>query len=324
LVAMSGISSITQGVSDQVANASERVLDAIKQASAKVGVDFSYLLNKAEQESGLDPNAKSASSSATGLFQFIDQTWLRMVKTYGAKFGLASAADSISIGSDGVARVTDAQTKQNILALRKDPSLSADMAAELTNENKEKLQCEVGGKVGSTELYLAHFLGAGGATAFLNTMKANPNAKAADVLPEAADANSSVFFDKAGNPRSLSEVYNHFAQKFEKNCGTTATASAATSSAKTSSASSTKLSAATYSLASALSSGMTSGSTAASASGLGGFSSFHPDSALSSPLAAMIFAQSNEDEATAYKSLNAYSSDDQDKKRSNSLFAFSA
>jgi hypothetical protein len=205
----------SQGLASQVFGMPQRVTQAIKQASAHAGVDFAYLMNNATQESGLNPTAKAKTSTATGLFQFVEQTWLRMVKTYGDKYGLGDAAERITIGADGVARVKDTQAKQAILALRKDPQASASMAAELTNENKEALECKTGVKAGSTELYLAHFLGASGAAEFINAMHANPNAKAATVLPEAASANSSVFYGKGGQPRTLAQVYDRFAQKFE-------------------------------------------------------------------------------------------------------------
>lgn len=211
------INSIANGerLINQAVNALDRVKQSIKTASTKVGVDFSYLLNKATQESSLDPTAKAKTSSATGLFQFIDQTWLRMVKQHGEKYGLGELADKISIGSDGVARVADKSSKQEILNLRKDPTLSACMAAELTKANCDSLKSEVGGKIGSTELYLAHFLGAGGAADFLQAYRNNPQGKAADVLPTAAGANQNVFYDKSGEPRSLASIYQMFARKFE-------------------------------------------------------------------------------------------------------------
>jgi len=202
-----------------------RIADAIRTAAAKTGVDFSYLLNKASQESGFDPNAKATTSSATGLFQFTSQTWLRTVKEHGADYGLSDYADHIQVDSNGVAKVSNPAWKQTILGLRKDPQISAEMAGELDKENLASLKSNVGGKIGATDLYLAHFLGAGGAADFLNKMKANPSAKAADVLPEAAAANPSVFYSD-GQPRSLSQIYSHFAQKFDGKGSATMVASA--------------------------------------------------------------------------------------------------
>ncbi|MFA6280358.1 MAG: transglycosylase SLT domain-containing protein [Bdellovibrionales bacterium] len=194
-----------------------RVVAAIKAASAKSGVDFAYLLNKASQESDLNPTAKAGSSSATGLYQFIDQTWLKTVKASGDKYGLGDIAAKITVGADGTARVANAADKKAILALRTNPEVAANMAAELANINKEALEKKVGGKIGSTEMYMAHFLGSGGASTFLNAMKENPSASAADLLPQAAAANRSVFYDsETGKPRSVSQIYAKFAAKFDK------------------------------------------------------------------------------------------------------------
>ena len=54
------------------------------------------------------------------------------------------------------------------------------------------------------------------ALAILSTRcAATPNVSGASVLPEAAAANPAVFYDKAGQPRSLQQIYQHFAQKFD-------------------------------------------------------------------------------------------------------------
>ncbi len=192
------------------------ILNAIKNAAQRTGVDFSYLVNKASQESGFDPNAKASTSSATGLYQFTKQTWLTMIKKYGDQYGLSKYADHISVDSAGQAHVKDPTWKQAILNLRNDPQASALMAGELDKENSAALQDNVGGKIGSTELYLAHFLGAGGASEFLNNLRSNPKTKAADVLPNAASANNSVFYNADGSAKTLAQVYKHFAQKFDQ------------------------------------------------------------------------------------------------------------
>ena len=296
MVAATGNLSAQNGLMNQTVSASQNVTQAIKQASAQSGVDFAYLLNKASQESGLNPTAKAKGSSATGLFQFVEQTWLHVVKTYGDKYGMSAAASRISVGSDGVARVTDPQAKEAILALRKNPAISADMAAELTNENKAKLESNVGGSIGSTELYLAHFLGASGASDFLNTMRATPNASAASVLPEAASANPSVFYDKSGQPRSLSQIYQHFAQKFSAT--PTVVADAAPITSVTVGASAVDTTAGLDAL------GATSSAYAPSV-----MSTFNTDTTTSSPFAAMVIAQMD------VESLKS-SGDDEQKKKS--------
>lgn len=192
-----------------VAGAGGRIVAAVEKAAASTGVDFAYLMEKAAAESSFDATAKAKTSSATGLYQFIESTWLEMVEKHGAKHGLAREANALASGEAGRAE------RGRILALRNDPALSAAMAAEFTRENRNHLEETVGGNVGNTELYLAHFLGAGGAEKFLKAHSADPNRPAAMLLPEAAAANRAVFFDGAGRMRSLADIYNRFDKRFE-------------------------------------------------------------------------------------------------------------
>lgn len=191
--------------------ASDAVVGAIQAASQRTGVSFDYLMNKAQQESSFNPTAKAGSSSATGLFQFIESTWLSAVKSYGDQFGLGNFAAKIS--DDG--KVSDAATRKQILDLRKDPSIAANMTAAMTKDNASYLETSLGGKIGQNELYLAHFMGLNGAEKFLKAKQANPLQPAADLFPAAASANKNVFYDQSGRKRSISEVYDFFAKKMD-------------------------------------------------------------------------------------------------------------
>lgn len=187
--------------------APDSVRSAVQVASAETGVSFSYLMAKAAVESGYRADVKASTSSATGLYQFIERTWLAMVKEHGAKYGLEDEAAKLNAGK------VDAKTRRDILNLRKDPTLSALMAAEYARGNKDSLEKSLGvGTVGDTELYLAHFLGAGGAKRFLSAMRRNPDQIAAQVVPDAAHANRNVFYGKSG-ARTLTQVYERFAAK---------------------------------------------------------------------------------------------------------------
>ena len=64
------------------------VTGAIRQAARMTGADFQYLLATAQVESNFNPNAQAATSSARGLFQFIEQTWLDDPEGAGAGAGL--------------------------------------------------------------------------------------------------------------------------------------------------------------------------------------------------------------------------------------------
>ena len=107
----------------------DRVTAAIRLASAQTGVQFGYLLNQARLESGLNPNARARTSSATGLFQFIDQTWLGMVRRHGAEHGLGWAAAQVRQGPNGRYYVADPALRRQILDLRRQPEAASAMSA---------------------------------------------------------------------------------------------------------------------------------------------------------------------------------------------------
>lgn len=184
------------------------VLAALHQASAATGSDFEYLLGTAMRESSLKPSAKSNSSSAVGLFQFIDQTWLGLVKQYGAKYGLGSYAGAIGKDADGRYTVADHAGRQAILALRNDPKVSALMAGESANETRSQLESRLGRDVCGGELYAAHFMGPGSACRMIELNAGNPSASAAAAFPAAAEANRSVFYRPDGSAKTVREVYD--------------------------------------------------------------------------------------------------------------------
>jgi hypothetical protein len=191
----------------------ERVTAAIQLASASTGVQFGYLLNQARLESGLNPDARARTSSATGLFQFIDQTWLGMVRQHGADHGLGWAAAQIRQGPNGRFYVADPETRRQILDLRRQPEAASAMAAEYASDNGRYLENRLGRRMEPVDLYLAHFLGAGGAARFLRAHDASPDAPAAPMLPAAARANRPIFYNRDGSMRSFAEIRARFAGK---------------------------------------------------------------------------------------------------------------
>jgi hypothetical protein len=183
------------------------VVAALKKAAAATGSDFHYLLGTAIRESSLRPEAQSATSSAAGLFQFIDQTWLGLVKEHGARHGLAAFADAITKDTAGRYHAEPA-AKQSILALRKDPQLSALMAGEYAKSTGSAMQASLGRPVCGGELYAAHFLGADAACKLIRLAASDPAASAPAQFPQAASANRSVFYRPDGQPKSVREVYD--------------------------------------------------------------------------------------------------------------------
>jgi hypothetical protein len=182
------------------AGARPQVEAAIARAAQATGVDFNYLLAQARLESSLDPAARAGTSSAAGLYQFTRGTWLQTLEKHGAAHGAGWADMAIEQG-----RVSDPSLRQQVLALRHDPDLSSRMAAELARDNRAALLPVLGREPDAAELYLAHFLGAGGAGKFLTALSADPAQSAATLLPEAAAANRAIFYE-GGQARSLGGV----------------------------------------------------------------------------------------------------------------------
>jgi hypothetical protein len=191
------------------------IREAIQTAAKRTGVSFDFLVKQAEAESGFDPNAKAGTSSATGLYQFIDSTWLSMVRQFGAKYGIPEAAEAVTQSASGAPRIGDPALRARVLDLRKDPRLAAAMAAEFAKGNQEHLRGALGREPSATDLYMAHFLGPQGATRFLRARGQNGEQSAAETMPEAAAANRAVFYAADGRPRSLDEVHARFARRFE-------------------------------------------------------------------------------------------------------------
>ncbi|MDO9411685.1 MAG: transglycosylase SLT domain-containing protein [Pseudolabrys sp.] len=202
-----------------------QITGAIRQASQSTGISFQYLLTTAKIESGMNPQAQATTSSAKGLYQFIEQTWLGTMKQEGASIGLGQYANSITQNSDGRYDVADPAARAAIMKLRSDPETSALMAGAFSRANAFQLTGAVGRPPTEGELYVAHFLGPDGAGRLINAVESRPGANAAAMFPAAAGANRNIFYDGSGNARSVGDVYAKLTGKFD-NARTVAVASA--------------------------------------------------------------------------------------------------
>lgn len=191
------------------------ISSAIREAASVTGVDFGFLFKQAKIESGLNNDAKASSSSASGLFQFTRGTWLKVIADHGASAGLSSEAAALNNGS-----ASPAYEKQ-ILDLRNNPDISAKMAAHYAVDNVNALKAQGIEVKTPTDLYLAHFLGSGGAAKFLTGLKNDPDAPASTALPGAASANKSIFYAD-GKSKSFADIYQHFSKAFDAEPAATA------------------------------------------------------------------------------------------------------
>ncbi|MCF8477254.1 MAG: transglycosylase SLT domain-containing protein, partial [Pseudolabrys sp.] len=172
---------------DSVASSlAPQISGAIQKAARSTGISFNYLLTTAKIESNLNPSAQASTSSAKGLYQFIEQTWLGTVKQAGEALGLGQYVESITQGSDGRYEVADPAARAEIMKLRGDPDTSAMMAGALARSNAEQLGSAIGRAPSEGELYAAHFLGPNGAARLINTAMTNTRANAASMFPAAA------------------------------------------------------------------------------------------------------------------------------------------
>ena len=195
------------------------LVQTILRAAREVQTDPVLLMAVADKESSFITAVQAKTSSATGLYQFIERTWLGVVRDFGAKYGLAQDAALIVPGDNDRPSVTDPAERARILELRRDPYLSAVLAGEMLKRDAARIALKIGRELSLGEVYLAHFLGPDDAEDFLSTVVDKPKAAAAALLPGPAKANRSIFFagttgrGRHRKPASLSVAQVH--EKFE-------------------------------------------------------------------------------------------------------------
>ena len=144
----------------------------------------------ARLESGGNPTARNRNSTATGMFQFTENTWLNTIRAARPE-------------------LVEGKSRSDILELRNDPDISRDMAKALARENIRHLSRE-DVPINASTIYMAHFAGPTAAA----RMWHNPDAKLKDIMSGAAvRANGGEEF---GN-RTASQQYARFAQRLGDN-----------------------------------------------------------------------------------------------------------
>lgn len=194
------------------------LMSTIIRAAAATDVDPVYLIAVADKESDLRPNLDSSRSSAQGLFQFLDGTWLELVREYGPRHKLKAEAASIRM-VDGQPVVADEAMRKRILALRDDPYISAVMAGEMAKRDRDLLARTTGRDPTVAEAYMAHFLGRGGAQKFVQAFKKSPHQSAPALFPEAAQANPTIFYVRIGDDRkdlTVAQVYDRIERSIDR------------------------------------------------------------------------------------------------------------
>jgi hypothetical protein len=165
-------------------------------AAIQAGVDPGLLAKIAHFESGFNSEAKPVRkrdgkvlSSAHGYGQFLDDTWVEMVRKHGTKYGIENAGTL---------------SKVEALKLRSNKDLQAALLAEFTKGNIEKGR-QLGGSNDDANVYALHNLGAGDGQKFLKALRKNPNARVGDILSQKViKGNQSLY---GNGDITLSEAY---------------------------------------------------------------------------------------------------------------------
>jgi hypothetical protein len=194
------------------------IVEAILRAAAAVDVDPVYMMALADKESSLRLESKAGTSSAEGLYQFINKTWLEVVRTFGPRHGLLTEAAAVEDGENGL-HIANEAMRERVMGLRHDPYLAAVMAAEMKKRDKQLIERQIGREMTRSEYYLAHFFGAHSAGKFLKILDEKPKARAPKAFPAAARANKNLFYAKAGKKSrqlTVAEVYTRLDQMIDK------------------------------------------------------------------------------------------------------------
>jgi hypothetical protein len=186
------------------------IVETIVRAARETGADPALLMAIADKESNFSTGVKAQTSSATGLFQFIDTTWFRVVRKFGASHGLAREAALVE-GPDDKPYISDPRERAYVLGLRNDPYLSALFAAEMLQHDGGEIARSIGRDLTEGETYLTHFLGPQDATLFMEKVVDQPQLNAAKLLPKPASANRPIFFGHGrAKPLSVEAVHDKF------------------------------------------------------------------------------------------------------------------
>lgn len=188
------------------------LVEMIVRAGRVVGADPTLLMAVADKESSFATEVKAKTSSATGLYQFIEQTWFGVIFEFGRKHGMVAEAALITRNGRQFV-IADANERQRILDLRREPYLSALLAGEMLKRDTLRLEKAMGRHLTGGEIYLIHFLGPDAAQTFIETMEESPGASAAALLPRPAEANRPIFYAQSGGETktlSVSEVHKKF------------------------------------------------------------------------------------------------------------------
>lgn len=181
-------------------------VDSAYKASAVTGMSVPFLVNLSGAEYRPGGPEKNPGSTATGPTQFLEGTFLDLIK---------DPANAEALG------VQPNMTREQVLSLRSNPDTAFMAAAIYAKQNKLILETKFKRQMTDPELYFAHLLGPAGAEPIIAANQANPAASARSLVSdEVYNVNKAVFTDKeTGRDYTVAELYGNYARKFSSDVG---------------------------------------------------------------------------------------------------------
>ena len=204
-------------------NQSTEIIDTLHQVSQETGADFQQLIITAMIESDLGRVTISSKSTARGVYQFIEPTWLVLMKRYGNRIGYQSYADAITFNAEthhpevkgGI------PLRQKILDLRYDNRISALLKTYQAQDEKRVLaRFKNGQNITVTDHYIAHMLGLSLARTFYKLKQSESDYILAHLkdsnFRQAVQLNRSFFYDEHGRALNAAQAYVQFDKKISE------------------------------------------------------------------------------------------------------------
>lgn len=197
------------------------MINALYYASQETGTSFELLVIKAMLESDLGKHTIAANSSARGVFQYIDATWLALIKHHGEEIGYKPYADALEINQ--ITRKYEVHgasplSLTNILDLRDNPRIAALIKAYQILDEEQTLQSFKNGQdVHITDHYIVHMMGLSLARIFYKLQQSEsaiiPANLTNQMFEKAIASNKYFFYGDDGNGLNATQIYSKFEER---------------------------------------------------------------------------------------------------------------
>ncbi len=200
------------------------LIDTLQRAARETNTDFELLVAKAMLESDLGRQMKSPVSTARGVFQYVEMTWLSLMDRYGAKIGYPHYAEAIDIHAESgqpFIKKSSAVTRSEILDLRFNPYAAALIKGyQIQDESPLMKTFKDSQKLSATDHYIAHMMGLSLAEEFYKLKNEESGVILAHssnpLFREAVALNRPFFYDTQGRAMTAPEAYQNFKTRIAK------------------------------------------------------------------------------------------------------------